>query len=868
MTSRFMEILHCIILVAILEAVKSNTTQLTLNITTPTASTWKNNLTDVVSTTANTKCAGKNAWNIDVFSNHAKCLTKECTEKAFDTFELFIACNDYKRAEEAQLIGSFTSKYALLRSAIIKNENLGLLNGRHYTVAKREHFSIEYGYLRKSMLHLSQPLNFDGHGNSINFPATELVDEYTQYQFAVFKDVYKVQNNIRYAVEETPLRQSLAKLTSADDENPVTLQLNSDIVSFSLFPEKAVKKYGDFIEIKFLFRDFAGTLNHQCIRITDLGSGRWTNGGCHEYETTDFYMVCHCDVIVGSYAVLSEVAATNPVPAASGSGSITTLVNIICYIGLASSISCILLPYILRCSHLGGMLRVYFFADLTLAVECITLLIGVSKSEDPSSAQLIAVVLHILQHSMMLWAMIEGIHIYHGISPLYSEAAGMTFFYTSLAYGVPAALAGAGAGFDFKFTGKTQYIWPKASGLALTYFVLPTIIIIIFLAAFCGILVYELLAWIGTKSDYLYKRSVLFLKRNIGLVLVLAVTHMMGLSSMASGGTGFYVYLFLAFFGIQILMLFYFHFASNYEIWEWKAVRDFEKELERQNQLSENDEYKGGEEQRVDAKNKTDDKNEETTFTLNPNPDQSEPQQNSSKFRSKTPSLDGIDNDEIRLYTPTSSTGSSGSLIKKEKDMADESERIPSGKLHHSDKKNSRPNTKISGHFQSSFSNRSRPSSQALIKKEGEERHTPDVTERTVSSISHHSAKGEIKTSSKTSILSRSSFLNRSRPSSQALFEEEKYVTDEIQRNASSKSKHSVQKDIRPKSGISNHLPSPSRHRVLSASSADKPESTTIELPQSDQGTEKLQDDESPRDERTNSAVSVRSTVDEHALLV
>ena len=104
------------------------------------------------------------------------------------------------------------------------------------------------------------------------------------------------------------------------------------------------------------------------------------------------------------------------------------------------------------------------------------------------------------------------------------------FFYSTLAFGIPAALAGAVAGYEYPYDGVTQYIWPypSTSGLDLGYFILPTICIILLIVVIDIFLIYDLMSWIGSNEDYLYIRSKKFVVRSIGFTLVFPVTHLLG----------------------------------------------------------------------------------------------------------------------------------------------------------------------------------------------------------------------------------------------------------------------------------------------------------------------------------------------------
>ena len=651
----------------------ANTTGTVANFTSPTNATVIN------------KCFKNEAWDPEIYNTHKLCLTHKCTNDTFNVLDFYITCNDYKRPQEPQLIGSFVSKYALLRAAQIAREYTDSKEHGQHESYEKDHFYVNYGYLRRSYQPLSQPLQFQFKTNteSVKFPSSELLEGISQYQFAVFWNIYKL-DSVRYALEDTPLKVSVEKITASEKKQPVTLQLNSKIISFSVTPQKDEEKYGDFIEVTFQYRDYANTLNHKCIRMAGtLGGGWWTNAGCHEYATGRYTIVCRCREIVGSFAVLSELVAQKDPPAILKRDTITTILEILCYVGIASSVSCILLPYALRCSHLGGMLKIYFWCDITLAVECMVLLLGVSKSEDIQASRFIAIILHFLQHSIMLWAISEGVHIYHGITPLFTEATGMIFFYTTLVYGSSAALTGAASGYNFQFTGKTQYIWPMASGFDMFYIILPTVMILLFFGAFFAFMMYEILGWIGTKTDYLYERCWLFVRRSMGWIIILAITHMFGVFSMSGGGSGFYAYLFMAFFAIQIIMMFYFHFFSNFEIWEWKSQQNLEKQLI----LAQKKKL-----QMLDDSDSDDSVIEDTSFskaTPNHEPPISDKQEQNESSTSLLSSVieiqkDDTDNvsDEVGLDTSISTARSASEQTKETNDSSRES--ITKSRISHS----------------------------------------------------------------------------------------------------------------------------------------------------------------------------------------
>lgn len=541
------------------------------------------------------KCEDKDSWLPDVYLDNKDCLTDACATKMFDELELYIDCNGYVRTEEPQYIGGRVNDYSLLRGKELYDlETLSrsdgkVLMGMERKRDERKHFLIEYGFIQKSHIKSFEPLTFK-YPNDVNilrFPPTELEEDVSAYHFSVFKDIYKTEYDVSYYPEDTALNAALKDLDIAEGlQEPVIYQLNSDLISFNLSPPKKI--LSDYVDITFVYRDHQKMKNHKCVVLQgQLGLGWWSDAGCHAYKTENRRINCRCSAVVGTFAVISEVDETIPPGAPLVRDSKTTIFLVVCLLGIFLMLLALLLPYIVGCSHIGGMIRIYRFADVTFILTCLVMIAGVYYSDVKSKVKLIAPTLHFLQHSNMMWAIIEGVHVFHGMTPLYSNGVtGMMFFYSTLAYGIPAGIAGSGAGYDMTFTGQLQYTYVHGRNADIIYFFIPTVLVIACLLTVDALLVHECMSWIGSKQDYLYARAMTFIKRSTGFMIVLVATHAFGIAAMSKGSFSTF---FVGFLMIQAICLFYFHFISNYEVWEWKEKINLEKKLKEMEEMEELD---------------------------------------------------------------------------------------------------------------------------------------------------------------------------------------------------------------------------------------------------------------------------------------
>ena len=570
------------------------------NLTTVTANrTFNSNISTTRSTTFD-KCILYSKWTTDVYTDNRDCLAIHCRNRFLDLLVQYMNCSNWKVAEQVQMIASKVAEYLLLRAALIREENYGKPqeNIMNYEIVERKYFRSEYGFIVKSFQDSYEPLIFkaiDG-AVKISFPPTELQGSWVAFQFTVFDHVYILDKGVKHFITSTPLSEAVKGLKSIPTKSG-TKYFNSKIVSLTLDPPKSIS--GDFIEIYFKFPNYKNLslTNHKCIHTNGLGSDFWTDGSCHEHIITESSITCRCSALTGSYAILSEIEREKPKENNFQRSGITTLLLCIGFLGLLFSLLCLLLPYMTRCSHIGGMLKIYRLSDIVLAMECLLLIYGVFNSSNIDKADLVAAALHYLQTSAMVWVLMEGFFLYHGILPLFQGSTSITFFFGTIGFGLPAGLAGGATGYSFGFDGKSEFVWAKASGSNATFFYLPTLVIVFILVIFNVVLIYELLSWIGNKDDYSYARSVKFLKRANGYIFVMIVTNYLGISAQSSGDS-FYAYLFVGFFAIQIICQFYSHFISNYEVWDYrkkeKQSNDDEEEIvdnEKDNESNSDDSF-------------------------------------------------------------------------------------------------------------------------------------------------------------------------------------------------------------------------------------------------------------------------------------
>ena len=562
---------------------------ITTTTTTTTTTSPDNTTTTIKPTTSfNTKCQTFTSWNPDVYLRSILCVTHQCVQTNSATFDLYLECNSRVNKDEPQLIAYKMTQYLLLRAEEVSRSYSAItaLRERINEKVRGVHFVGELGVMKKSFFIAANlvTIEFSGDGimETIQFPPNVLENNIISYQCTVFTDIYNPVDNFLYWKEPTALRKALSKLppsiTNPAPKKDIGYQINSNIVYFTLSPAKA--KFEDYVLFKFKFRDPKGTTNHRCVRFHHGVPEFWSDAGCYVHQKEEDYIYCRCDTIVGRYAIISDLAIKPSPPPKLKRDSISMALYAISGFGIAAALASMLLPKLFKCQHLGGMLKIYRAADITFIVYCGVVLLSVMKSEDTGMAKLIAALLHFLHHASAIWFIVEGVHLYHEMAPLYSSAIGMMFFYSTLAFGTSAALAGAATGYSYTFSGKTQFLWAYAPGADAVFMLIPTVGIILMQIAFDVLLIWELMSWIGSKYDYLYTRSVTFIRRCTGYIFVYAITHMIGIMAMSNQESSTYAWLFIGFYGIETICLFYHHCASNVECWTWKELQDFKKELE------------------------------------------------------------------------------------------------------------------------------------------------------------------------------------------------------------------------------------------------------------------------------------------------
>lgn len=560
----------------------------TSNVTTPGNRTTTTTMKPT--TSFETKCSRYSSWNPDFYLQSMSCLTKTCVQDNTAIFDLYLQCNSRKNKEETQTIAFRMTQYILERAneiSMLANTAIALrLQGSVTETNTGEHFATVYGVINRNFTtsHKLVDISFSKPGieEIIQFPPNVLESVVVAYQCSVFNDIYNPTDNFLYLKEQTSIRKALDKLppsvtNPASKDGVVGYQINSNIIYFSFSPDK--EKFEDYVLFKFKFRDSKGTTNHRCVRFHHGTHEFWSDDGCYVHQKEEHFIYCRCDTIVGRYAIISDLAIKPDPPAKLARDSISMALYAISGFGIAAAFASLLLPKLFKCQHLGGMLKIYRAADMTFIVYCGFVLFSVMQSEETGTAKIIAAVLHFLHHASAIWFIVEGVHLYHEMTPLYSGAIGMMFFYSTLAFGTSAALAGAATGYDYTFSGKTQFLWAYAPGIDAVFMFIPTLSIILMQIAFDILLIWELMSWIGSQYDYLYTRSVTFIKRCTGYIFVYAITHGMGVMAMSNQESSVYAWLFIGFYGIETICLFYHHCASNVECWEWKELEDFKREL-------------------------------------------------------------------------------------------------------------------------------------------------------------------------------------------------------------------------------------------------------------------------------------------------
>ena len=524
-------------------------------------------------------CLGKRKWQQDKY--FADCLDKASAERKFAKLTQYAACSAWDGGIERQQIISNVPACAIQAANEItlkegQDANMKITKVRAFANTSR-FFDVEYGYIQKNFLKVTSDLYLPvqlNHPLQIYIAAKELSEKLEAYQMTVYRNIFPPGTVMRFYQENTGYRKSLLTLLGEDwkkiEKGPgEPFILNSDVIAFEVMPKKDVIK--DFLKIKFKMKNWKKTKDHHCVRLKgSLFSNQWTDAGCHTHKPQQDVIKCWCDQW-GTYAVLSKIDVTIVVNDELQRTDVTQMMVGVCIFCLLLVVPCLIFPYACKCSHLP-VVKIFISTDITLVVEYVFLIIGVLQSAEGGASRLIGSALHFLHHSIMMWNLMEGIHLYHGVRPMYDPGLmPAQFFYSTIALGLPAAFAAASFGYEGDTPDRSEFAWMISDGGGMGYSIVPTLIIVIILAVLDVLLAFELRAWMGTTHEYIYRRSLRFIKTSLGFTFAYILTAISGILARQNPAKQSYAYFLMIFLVIQAILALTFHVFKNFEVWEWRA---------------------------------------------------------------------------------------------------------------------------------------------------------------------------------------------------------------------------------------------------------------------------------------------------------
>jgi len=356
--------------------------------------------------------------------------------------------------------------------------------------------------------------------------------------------------------------------------------LNSQVARIGFTPSPSAMT--EPIDITFAHIELIKRINHDCIALSgniDNSRAVWSTSGCRRIITDRFKTVCRCDK-PGVFAVISQIEEVTAPSGGFSRTSITMVAVAFSIFAICGLLCSMVYPIAKGYWHLKRV-QIYVFHDFAAFMVYLLFIIGVTVSNNVQYADIVAGCIHFFQTAVISWVIVEGIHNYHMLNPVYdSEVTSSLFFYSTIGWGIPAALSGSCAGYPYNLE-SAEFSWIKLSGIGYVYFIVGPLTSIIIILVIYLLIFYELRSWIGSKRDYEYRKCIEYYKRNSLVFLVGFLTWYTGVMARNHTNNLFYTYLFLGTYGSQGASLIYLHFFRNTEIAEFRSkLHSNRKQLE------------------------------------------------------------------------------------------------------------------------------------------------------------------------------------------------------------------------------------------------------------------------------------------------
>ncbi|XP_064633793.1 cadherin EGF LAG seven-pass G-type receptor 2-like isoform X2 [Lineus longissimus] len=365
----------------------------------------------------------------------------------------------------------------------------------------------------------------------------------------------------------------------------VPLKVNSPVISLKLISNnnEITGKLPDPITLEMKqLTDFNRT-SPQCVywKYTNLtsGSGEWSSAGCTVINRTAMkigasIITCQCNHMT-SFAVLMDETDVEYEPA----GPIT--VEIITYVGLVISCTCLLLAMLFLCCLRrlqNNMHSIHINLMWCIFVGEILYMCGIGVVNPELACRIIAIFLHFFFMSAFAWMFVESLHLYRMMTEIRDINTGSMKFYYAVGYVIPGIIVGLAVGLSTESYGNGSFCWLSTRDQLIWSFVGPVCIVYVM-----NVIVFfmALKASFNVKSEDEQHLFRVGLVAAMFLLPLLGMAWVFGLLSVNENSLAFH-YLFAIFCLLQGLFLLLGHIILNPRArWELKrtwAICQGEKE--------------------------------------------------------------------------------------------------------------------------------------------------------------------------------------------------------------------------------------------------------------------------------------------------
>ncbi|GFO40893.1 adhesion G-protein coupled receptor d1 [Plakobranchus ocellatus] len=270
---------------------------------------------------------------------------------------------------------------------------------------------------------------------------------------------------------------------------------------------------------------------------------------------------CRCNHTT-NFAILMSVVNLHP-PRAD-----RLALSVVTYIGCSASIiSMVVAITVFCCLRSLNSERVCVHRNLCIAVLAaqLTFISGINAVEEPRVCVAVALLLHYLVTSSLVWMLVEGLHLYCQVVSVFGTGRARMKYYTAFGWGMPAVLVGVSAAVDWQGYGTKYSCWLSVERSTVWVFVGPAVAIITINSV---ILVSVIRIVVGAANrDKVIRFAPVRAGARAGLFLcpLMGLTWIFGLAAVSKELIVFQ-YIFSALNSLQGFFIFLFHCVLNTEV--------------------------------------------------------------------------------------------------------------------------------------------------------------------------------------------------------------------------------------------------------------------------------------------------------------